>query len=97
MIIKGQPNVGEQGRTYYELDGFQATVSHFVIRETGPDNPFGPHQHEQRELWFIVAGEGTFVGTEGDASVSAGDLIAIQPWENHGLRTDGHLRWVCLG
>ena len=97
MIIKGQPDTGLRGRTYYERDGFQTTVSHFVVRETLPGNPFEAHQHEQPEMWYILEGRGTLIGAGRETAVSAGDLITIEPWDEHGLRTDCQVRWICLG
>jgi len=97
MVIAGQPNAGEPGRTLYELGGFQTTVEHFVVRETLESNPFGPHEHEQTELWYIVEGDAVLVGDGSEQQVTGGDLIAIAPWETHGLRTDSRVVWICLG
>jgi len=97
MIVKGQPNAGQPGRTFYPLEGFETTVTHFVVRETFPSNPFEPHMHEQRELWYIVAGEAFFIRDGEAKAVTAGDLIAIEPWTEHGLRTDTQVTWICLG
>ena len=97
MLIKGEPNAGEIGRTFFPLEGFEVLVTHFVIRETSPTNPFQPHKHEQRELWYISAGEAFFYSDGEEQSVQAGDLIAIEPWLEHGLRTDTHVTWICMG
>ena len=97
MVIKGQPNAGEPGRTLYELGGFETAIEHFVVRETFGGNPFGPHEHEQTELWYIVEGDALLVGGSSVEPVTAGDLITIAPWEPHGLRTDSRVVWICLG
>jgi len=97
MIVKGQPNAGEPGRTLYELGGFRATVTHFVVRETSPANPFGPHAHAQTELWYMVEGEALFLSGGSETPVAAGDLITIEPHLEHGLRTDSRAVWICLG
>jgi quercetin dioxygenase-like cupin family protein len=29
--------------------------------------------------------------------VETGDVIILEPWVEHGLRTEGQVKWVCLG
>lgn len=97
MIVRGQPNAGEPGRTLYALGGFEAAVHHFVVRQTTPANPFTPHRHERKELWYILEGQALFWGDGVESPVGAGDLITIEPWLEHGLRTEGRVVWICLG
>jgi len=97
MLIKGEPNTGEIGRTVFPLEGFEVQVTHFVVRETSSSNPFKPHKHEQPELWYISAGEGFFFRDGEEEAVQAGDLIAIEPWLEHGIRTEIHVTWICMG
>ena len=97
MIIKGIQDAGEAGRTFFPLEDFAVTVEHFVVRQTTPANPFGPHKHEQRELWYIAEGNAFFIRDGEEESVEEGDLIAIEPWVEHGLRTDTRVTWICLG
>ena len=70
---------------------------HFVVRVTTPDNPFKPHKHEQREIWFIIDGEALLSLDGTDHRVETGDLIELEPWVEHGLRTTGRVEWICLG
>ena len=97
MIVKGVQDTEENGRTFYPLDGFETTIAHFVTRETTPDNPFVPHKHEQKELWYILAGSTFFFRDGTEELVEAGDLILIEPWVEHGMRADNHVTWICLG
>ena len=97
MIIKGVQNAGETGRTFYPLEGFELTVDHFVVRETTPANPFVPHEHEQEELWYIAKGSAFFIRAGAEEPVEEGDLIAIEPRMEHGLRTDTRVTWICMG
>lgn len=97
MIIKGSEIEPQNGRKPYPLDGLAIEVKHFVVRVTTPDNPFIPHEHGQPELWFITDGEATVSFAGADHTVKAGDLIAIEPWVEHGLRTTGQATWICLG
>ena len=97
MILQGQPNAGQAGRTFYPLDAFAVTVTHFVVRQTTPDNPFTPHAHAQPEMWYIMAGEGVLCADGHETPVTAGDLIAIEPWREHGLRTETQVGWICMG
>ena len=97
MIVKGVQDTGEAGRTFYPLAGFELTVGHFVIRDTAPSNPFDPHKHEAREIWYIMKGSALFIRDGKEERVEEGDLIVIEPWVEHGLRTDSHVTWICLG
>jgi mannose-6-phosphate isomerase-like protein (cupin superfamily) len=97
MIIKGTANPLRQGRVGYDLNGFTIEMGHFAFRETTSDNPFIPHNHEQKELWYIISGTGLLQIGECEESVQGGDLIPIEPWVKHGLRTDSTITWICMG
>ena len=97
MLIKGSEIEERGGRKPYELEGRDVLVKHFVVRVTTPANPFKPHKHEQRELWYVIDGECTVSLDGHDHDVQGGDLIAIDPWVEHGLRTETQARWICLG
>lgn len=97
MVIKGSEVSERKGRKPYPLAGHQVTLQHFVVRVTTPDTPFQPHQHERPELWYIIDGQ-ALVSLDGhEQAVEAGDLIAVAPRMEHGLRTEGLVRWICLG
>ena len=98
MVIKGVNDESVQGRVFYPLgEDLDLTVNHFVVRTTTPDNPFEPHEHEESELWFILEGRGELELGEEVHAVGAGDLVRLDPWVRHGLRTASQIRWVCLG
>lgn len=96
-IIKGSSIDMVKGRRPYELNGRVISTKHFVVRETKPENPFGPHKHEQSELWFIIKGKGKLLLNGVEYDVEENDLIILDPWIEHGLSTDGELTWICLG
>jgi len=97
MVIKGSELIEENGRRPYPLGDFRITLQHFVVRVTKPDNPFGPHKHEQPELWYVIDGQ-AIVSLDGREQNAVGkDLIVIQPWVEHGLRTESQVTWICLG
>ncbi|MBN1934285.1 MAG: cupin domain-containing protein [Anaerolineae bacterium] len=97
MILRASEIEVKNGRRPYELGRREIVVKHFVTRVTTPDNPFNPHKHERSELWFLTAGE-AIVSLDGvDHSVESGDLIVIDPWIEHGLRTNTEATWICLG
>ena len=96
MIIKGTHGP-QKGRTVYDLNGFGFDLQHFAVRETTPDNPFVPHEHENKELWYIISGSGFLQIGPNEEQVSGGDLIRIDPWMRHGLRTNEKINWICLG
>ncbi len=97
MIVKGKVDTSQRGRVVYPLGGRELAVGHFVVRLTTPENPFEPHRHEKEEMWFILEGRGTFVDDAGARPVESGDLITIESGALHGLRTDGEVRWICMG
>ena len=97
MVIRGSEIETKDGRRPYPLDGLEVLVKHFVVRVTTPSNPFKPHKHEQPELWFLIDGEAV-VGIDGrDHTVKSGDLVTIEPWMEHGLRSESQATWICLG
>jgi len=98
MIIRGRElPESTKGRKLYPLTSHEIAGRHFATWVTQPGNPFGPHKHEQPELWFIIDGQA--IATLGDQQhvVKSGDLIEIAPWVEHGLRTDTEVRWICMG
>ncbi len=97
MIVRGDEIEVKNGRRPYDLGGRQAMVRHFVTRVTTPDNPFKPHRHEQPEFWYIIEGEACVSLDGADHAVHGGDLVLIDPWIEHGLRTESQATWICLG
>lgn len=97
MIIKGITDPVKQFRKAYPLEGENIRVKHFVVRTLTPDNPFGPHKHEQEELWYILEGN-AILSLEGkEYPVGPEDLIHLKPWIEHGLSTETNAKWICLG
>ena len=97
MILKANAIPTKNGRRPYDLEGRELLVHHFVTRATTPENPFAPHKHAVPELWYIIEGEGLVEIDGVEHPVEAGDLIALDPWVEHGLRTTSKVTWICLG
>ena len=97
MILKGKALPEENGRKPYPLSSRDVVGKHFVVRVTGPENPFVPHRHAQREIWFIIEGQAVINLDGTDHSVEGGDLIELEPWVEHGLRTKDRVTWICMG
>jgi mannose-6-phosphate isomerase-like protein (cupin superfamily) len=97
MIIKGKTLPEQGGRKPYPLTSKDVVGKHFVVRVTTPDNPFEPHKHAQREIWFIMQGEAWITLHDEEHEVEAGDLIELEPWVEHGLRTESRVTWICMG
>ncbi|MBN1524729.1 MAG: cupin domain-containing protein [Spirochaetales bacterium] len=97
MIIKGNAIPFQNNRRPFDLEGREIKTKHFVTRITAPDNPFLPHKHEQSELWFILEGNGVVTLEGKDFPVEKADLIILDPWQEHGLRTETEITWICLG
>lgn len=96
-IIRGSSIEMIGGRRPYELSGREITLKHFVVRVTTPDNPFLPHKHQMPEMWFIIKGEGKVLLKGIEYDVEENDLIILDPWVEHGLRTESEVTWICLG
>ena len=97
MIIKNGDLPDENGRKGYPIAGQQNLLHHLAVRITSPGNPFKPHRHEAEEVWYIVDGQ-ALVSLDGQEHVvEAGDVIILEPWVEHGLRTERQAKWVCLG
>jgi mannose-6-phosphate isomerase-like protein (cupin superfamily) len=97
MILKKDQIQAPNGRRAYELGDRQILVQHFVVRTTTPANPFVPHKHERAELWYIIDGTARVLLGDREHTVQEGDLIAIDPWVEHGLSTESQVTWICLG
>jgi mannose-6-phosphate isomerase-like protein (cupin superfamily) len=97
MIIRGDELTQDKGLKLYPLTSKEVAGNHFGVWVTTPDNPFKPHKHEQREIWFIVEGTATITLDGEEHTVGAGDLVELPPWVEHGLRTDDAVTWICMG
>jgi mannose-6-phosphate isomerase-like protein (cupin superfamily) len=99
MIIKGRTLAEEReaGRKPYPLTSQDVTVQHFVVRVTTPSNPFKPHKHHQREIWYVLEGEAVLNLDGVEHALEGGDLVELAPWVEHGLRTDSRVTWICIG
>jgi mannose-6-phosphate isomerase-like protein (cupin superfamily) len=97
MIIRSAQLPSADGRTSYPIADQQAILHHLSVRDTTPQNPFGPHKHERAEIWYIIEGE-ALVSVDGcEDKIGPGDVILLDPWTLHGLRTESRARWICLG
>jgi len=96
-IIKGDSIKMKNGRRGYDLAGREISTKHFAFRVTTPDNPFSPEKHEQSELWFIISGKAKVLLDGIEYEVEENDLIIIDPWVEHGLKTNTQVNWICIG
>ncbi|MFH1486597.1 MAG: cupin domain-containing protein, partial [Chloroflexota bacterium] len=96
-IVKGSDIETVNGRRPYPLAEPRVVVQHFVVRVTTPENPFGPHKHKQPELWYLLEGQARVQLGQDEHDVERGDLVVIEPWIEHGLRTEIQATWICLG
>jgi quercetin dioxygenase-like cupin family protein len=97
VITRGSELEEKNGRVDYPLTSKEIAGRHFAVWTTTPANPFGPHKHKQRELWFILEGQATVSLDGQESAVQGGDMIQLDPWVEHGLRTETRARWICMG
>lgn len=87
----------KDGRRPYPIEDCQKTIKHFVTRHTTEDNPFGPHEHDGEEFWFILGGEAIVSLAGEEHTVTKGDLVVLPSWKEHGLRSETSADWICFG
>jgi quercetin dioxygenase-like cupin family protein len=76
-----------------EKDGAENFYMRIVEAEPGTEGP--PfHSHDYEHEMYILEGEGTVVGDEGERPFKAGDVIYIPPGEPHRLRHPNGLRFI---
>jgi mannose-6-phosphate isomerase-like protein (cupin superfamily) len=97
VLIKGISLTESNGRKPYPVEGCGFPLIHFVVRTTSSNNPFKPHKHEKKEVWYVLEGRGLYIENGSETVVETGDMMIIGPWDEHGLRTDTQIKWMCLG
>jgi quercetin dioxygenase-like cupin family protein len=60
-----------------------------VLFRIDPGQGVPVHTSASTVLLMIVSGSGTVVGADTERAVSAGDIVAYDPQEPHGMRADG--------
>lgn len=98
MVIKFK-NVEPRpdGSVGYPIADHQDILKHIAYRRVTPDNPFGPHEHEGDEMWFIIKGKAV-VNVGGEITeVEDNDLVICPSNVSHGMTSDGEVYWVCVG
>ena len=97
MLVKESSIAEKNGRKPYPLEGCGFPLTHFVVRNTLTNNPFKPHKHKAPEVWYVLEGKGIYFENGLESSVEGGDMMIITPWDEHGLRTETQIKWMCLG
>ena len=98
MVIKYK-NVEPRadGVISYPIKEHQDVLKHIAYRRTTPDNPFGPHEHEGDELWYIIKGKAAVNIGGKETEVQDNDLIVCSSGVSHGMTSDGEVYWLCIG
>jgi len=72
----------------------------FVMRlfEMEPEGHSPLHEHPWEHEVFVLEGEGTVVGSEGESSFKTGDVVFVPPNEKHQFRNSSgkNVRFLCL-
>lgn len=85
-LAAGAPSNGNRPGTALAYDAPDARV---VVFRIDPGQAVSPHTSPSTVILSIAAGRGTVSGAEGERPVCAGDVIAYEPNEPHGMRADG--------
>ena len=62
-----------------------ATDARVVVFRIAPGQKVAPHTSRSTVMLSILAGSGVVSGSDGERAVHAGDLIAYEPNEMHGM------------
>jgi quercetin dioxygenase-like cupin family protein len=76
-----------------ERDGAENFYMRIVEAKPGTEGP-PVHQHDYEHEMYILDGEGTVVGSQGERPFRAGDVIYIPPGEPHQLMHPNGLRFI---
>ena len=97
--VPAEPAQGAMGTTIRWLISKQTGAPNFALRvfEVQPGGFIPDHSHWNEQEMFVLAGEGTVGGPEGDRPVKPGTVIYIPPDEPHRFRNTGRevLRFIC--
>ncbi|MEK7400326.1 MAG: cupin domain-containing protein [Candidatus Poribacteria bacterium] len=98
MVIKFKDaEKRKDGSTGYLIKEHQSLLKHIAYRKVTPDSPFGPHDHEGDEMWFIVKGKAKVNVGGVITEVEENDLIICPSTVSHGMTSDDEVIWLCLG
>ena len=106
MIVRNYEQVDAEkaaeaeGVTVRVVIGKEQGAPNFVMRvfdiEPGASSP--RHSHDWEHEVFVLAGNGTVSGEDGDEPVKPGDVVFVPQDEEHQFRNEGdeELRFLCL-
>lgn len=91
---------GAQGVHLRVMIGPRDGAENFVLRflEVEPGGHTPRHRHDWEHEVFIVAGEGSLVGAEGERPLRPGDSVFIAGGEEHQFRNPGAgpFQFICV-
>jgi mannose-6-phosphate isomerase-like protein (cupin superfamily) len=88
-MISGEPLPGWSGHFFHAEN---MTFAYYDIAEGA--QPLHEHQHEQEEVWHIVAGEVAVTVDGSEAVARAGSAIIVPPETPHSVRPLGACRAI---
>jgi mannose-6-phosphate isomerase-like protein (cupin superfamily) len=83
-MIVGEPLPGWRGRFFHAAN---MTFAHYDIADGA--QPLHEHQHEQEEVWHIVAGEVAITVAGIETTLAAGSAAIVPPQTPHSVRPLG--------
>lgn len=98
MVIKFK-NVEKRqdGSVGYPIKDHQKLLKHIAYRKVTADNPFGPHEHDGDEVWFIIRGKAKVNIGGVITEVEDNDVIICPSNVSHGMTSDEEVIWLCIG
>jgi mannose-6-phosphate isomerase-like protein (cupin superfamily) len=89
--------IGSGKSVRFEGEGYGSGISFFHVHNEpgqGPD----PHVHPYSETWVVLSGSALVWTDDGEANVSAGDILVVGAGTTHAFRATGSepLRMMCI-
>jgi len=80
---------GYQVGWVFEPGDFATALDHLVVMEVPPGSEVGEHQHDDDEIYIVLAGRGTIEVDGVRQPIVEGDAVLTGPGQSHRLENDG--------
>jgi quercetin dioxygenase-like cupin family protein len=73
----------------FEPGDFTSNLDHLVVIEVPTGSEVGEHQHDDDEIYIVLAGQGTIQVDGVRQTIIEGDAVLTGPGQRHRLENDG--------